>query len=192
MLCESCKQNQATVHLTEIVNDEMSELHLCEACANQKGTQVESHFGLTDLLSGLTDVEKSPEKGEVSTKACPNCGMTFEDFRRVGRLGCSECYAAFRNSLGSLLKRIHGSTIHLGKGPVKAGKPGKGSGKSELAELKRRLERAILFEEFEEAAQLRDQVRQAEQRKRQKTIARQPSRNRPRYWIDPRSMRMRS
>ena len=61
MLCELCKQSQATVHLTEIVNEQMTELHLCETCANQKGTQVESHFGLSDLLSGLADQSKTQE-----------------------------------------------------------------------------------------------------------------------------------
>ena len=71
MLCELCKQSQATVHLTEIVNDQMTELHLCESCANQKGAQVESHFGLSDLLSGLADYGKTQESSEeVSTKTC--------------------------------------------------------------------------------------------------------------------------
>ena len=160
MVCELCKQSQATVHLTEIVNDQMTELHLCEACANQKGAQVESQFGLADLLSGLADFGKVQEPEEVSTRTCASCGMTYEDFRKVGRLGCSECYATFRRSLGSLLKRIHGSPIHVGKSPVKAVKTTKV--KSELAELKRKLERAIEEEAFEDAAKLRDQIRRIE------------------------------
>ena len=161
MLCELCKQSQATVHLTEIVNEQMTELHLCETCANQKGAQVESHFGLSDLLSGLADYGKTQEPEEVSTKVCPNCGMSYEDFRKVGRLGCSECYPAFKRSLGSLLKRIHGSPIHLGKTPARLVKPAKS--KTELAELKRKLEKAIEREEFEEAEHLRDMIRRAEQ-----------------------------
>ena len=162
MLCELCKQAQATVHLTEIINEQMSELHLCEACANQKGAQVESHFGLADLLSGLADFSgKTQEPEEVSTKACPNCGMTYDDFRKVGRLGCSECYPTFKRSLGSLLKRIHGSPIHIGKSPTRLVKPAKA--KTELSELKKKLERAIEQEAFEEAARLRDQIRQMEQ-----------------------------
>ena len=161
MVCEVCKQTQATVHLTEIVNEQMTELHLCETCANQKGAQVESHFGLSDLLSGLADYGKTQEPEEVSTKVCPNCGMSYEDFRKVGRLGCSECYPTFKRSLGSLLKRIHGSPIHLGKTPARLVKPAKS--KTELAELKRKLEKAIEREEFEEAAHLRDLIRRAEQ-----------------------------
>ena len=162
MLCELCKQSQATVHLTEIVNEQMTELHLCESCANQKGAQVESHFGLSDLLSGLADQSKVQEPEETTVKACPSCGMSYEDFRKVGRLGCAECYPTFKRSLGSLLKRIHGSPLHLGKTPARLVKPAKS--KTELAELKRKLDRAIEREEFEEAAQLRDQIRRAEQR----------------------------
>ena len=165
MLCEACKQAQATVHLTEIVNDQMNELHLCESCANQKGAQVESHFGLADLLSGLAEFGKAQEPTEVSTKACPSCGMTYDDFRKVGRLGCAECYTTFKRSLGGLLKRIHGSPIHLGKSPVRVAKPAKS--KSELTELRRKLERAIVEEAFEEAAGLRDQIRRLEQQEQQ-------------------------
>ena len=167
MLCELCKQSQATVHLTEIINDQMSELHLCEACANQKGAQVESHFGLADLLSGLADYGKTQESAEeISTKTCPTCGMTYDDFRKVGRLGCAECYATFRRSLGSLLKRIHGSPIHVGKSPARLIKPSK-MAKSELLELKRKLEKAIVEEAFEEAARLRDQIRRVEHQEQQ-------------------------
>ena len=166
MVCELCKQSQATVHLTEIINEQMSELHLCEACANQKGAQVESHFGLADLLSGLADQGKTQEPEEVSTKACAACGMTYDDFRKVGRLGCADCYATFKRSLGSLLKRIHGSPIHVGKSPVRLIKPSK-MAKSELLELKRKLEKAITDEAFEEAARLRDQIRRVEHQEQQ-------------------------
>ncbi len=165
MLCEVCKQAQSTVHLTEIVNEQMAELHLCEACANQKGAQVESHFGLADLLSGLADFSKAQEPEESTGKACPMCGMSYDDFRKAGRLGCAECYVTFKRSLGNLLKRIHGSPIHLGKSPTRLVKPP--TAKTELAELKRRLERAIEKEAFEEAAQLRDQIRRTEQQEQQ-------------------------
>jgi protein arginine kinase activator len=165
MVCDACKQQQATVHLTEIVNGQMTELHLCETCANQKGAQVESHFGLADLLAGLADFGKVPDtEPDVTVKACPSCGMTYEDFRKVGRLGCAECYSTFRRSLSNLLKRIHGSTHHLGKSPARLVKPPKA--KLELAELKRRLERSIEMEEFEQAARLRDQIREMEKEQR--------------------------
>jgi protein arginine kinase activator len=161
MVCEACKQTQATVHLTEIVNEQMTELHLCEACANQKGAQVESHFGLADLLSGLADFGKTPDAEDVATKTCATCGMSYEDFRKLGRLGCADCYATFKRSLGSLLKRIHGSPIHLGKAPARLVKPAKG--RAELMDLKHKLEYAIEHEAFEEAARLRDLIRRMEQ-----------------------------
>ena len=167
MVCDACKQQQATVHLTEIVNDQMTELHLCEPCANQKGAQVESHFGLSDLLAGLADIGKSQEaEEEVVSKACPGCGMTYEDFRKVGRLGCADCYPTFKRSLASLLKRIHGSPHHVGKSPAGLVKPQKA--RVELAEMKRRLERAIEMEEFEDAAHLRDQIRDIEQQEQRR------------------------
>jgi len=167
MVCDACKQQQATVHLTEIINDQMTELHLCEPCANQKGAQVESHFGLSDLLAGLADIGKSPEaEEEVISKACPGCAMTYEDFRKVGRLGCADCYPTFKRSLASLLKRIHGSPHHVGKSPARLVKPQKA--RTELADLKRRLERAIETEEFEDAANLRDQIRDIEQQEQRR------------------------
>ena len=166
MLCEVCKQSQATVHLTEIVNEQMSELHLCETCANQKGAQVESHFGLSDLLSGLAEYSKPQETEEVTSKACPNCGMTYDDFRKVGRLGCADCYTTFKRSLGALRKRIPGSPIHVGKSPTRLIRPTRVA-KTELLELKRKMEEAIDREEFEQAANLRDQIRRLEHQEQQ-------------------------
>ena len=175
MVCDLCKQRQATVHLTEIVNDQMTELHLCEECANQKGAQVESQFGLSDLLAGLADFGKTSEVDEeVSSKACANCGMSYNDFRKVGRLGCEECYTTFKRSLATLLKRIHGSPHHLGKSPMRQASSKLSQTKHDLAELKRRLERAIEMEEFEDAVHLRDQIRIMEQQElRQKKSSKQ-------------------
>ena len=162
MVCDVCKQQQATVHLTEIVNDQTAELHLCETCANQKGAQMETHFGLSDLLAGLADVSKGSVEveEEAVSKACPTCGMTYNDFRKVGRLGCADCYTTFKRSLAGLMKRIHGSPRHIGKSPARLVKPSKA--KQELADLKQRLEQAIEMEEFESAAHLRDQIREIE------------------------------
>ena len=173
MLCDLCKQQQATVHLTEIVDEQMSEMHLCEECASQKGAQMESHFGLSDLLAGLADFGKPTGGVEESTetKTCAACGMSYEDFRKIGRLGCSECYTTFKRSLSSLLKRIHGSTQHMGKSPghpavaATATRPATAARpKNELAELRRKLAQTIDQEAFEEAAKLRDQIREYEKK----------------------------
>ena len=170
MLCDICGKKQATVHLTEIIDDKMTELHLCEECAQKKGAQMESHFGLADLLAGLADLsggQFTKAKKETRIK-CPRCGLTYEDFKKVGRLGCGECYSAFREALLPLLKRIHGSTQHYGKSPVKKSvKTHKISKvKTNLQDLKERLQRAIELEEFEEAAKLRDKIREQEKKKK--------------------------
>lgn len=164
MVCNVCGKTQATVHLTEIIDDQITELHLCEECAQKKGAQMESHFGLSDLLAGLADMGSqfnSKVKTEVKLK-CPKCGLTYEDFKKVGRLGCGECYNAFREALVPLLKRIHGSTQHFGKSPKKMAKTVKA--KNELQELKEKIQKAVQREEFEEAAKLRDKVREIEKK----------------------------
>ena len=98
MQCDICHKNEATVHLTEIIDNQITELHLCEECARNKGAQMEQHFGLADLLAGLADLGQSFEVVGKTELKCPNCGLTYQDFRRVGRLGCSECYQAFKDS----------------------------------------------------------------------------------------------
>lgn len=162
MLCDICGKNPATVHLTEIINDQMDELHLCEECARQKSTQMEQQFGLSDLLAGLAEFEKPAQEKEAIALKCPNCGLTYADFKKIGRLGCGECYSAFKKYLGPLLKRIHGSSQHLGKSPLKVSKVTKKG--IDLVALRNSLQKAIEQEEFEEAAKIRDQIRELEKR----------------------------
>jgi len=163
MLCDICGKSQATVHLTEIMDNQMAELHLCEECARKKGAQMEQHFGLADLLSGLADFGKQYEVGEEVKIKCQNCGLTYQDFKKIGRLGCGECYTVFRENLELLLKRIHGSTQHFGKSPVKTKPVVKA--KTKLQDLKNKLQKAIQSEEFEEAAKLRDEIKELEKEK---------------------------
>ncbi|MFH0917552.1 MAG: UvrB/UvrC motif-containing protein [Candidatus Omnitrophota bacterium] len=168
MLCDICGKNPATVHLTEIIDEQMNELHLCEECARHKSAAMEQQFGLSDLLAGMADFEKpsSGKEEELVTVKCPSCGLTYADFKKIGRLGCGECFNAFRKYLAPLLKRIHGSNQHIGKNPNKAKistKPSKK--KSGLAELKNQLQKAIQQEAFEEAARLRDLIKEMEAKK---------------------------
>lgn len=162
MLCDICGKNPATVHLTEIIDEQMNELHLCEECARQKSVQMEQQFGLGDLLAGLAEFEKPAKETEVSAVKCKNCGLSYNDFKKIGRLGCSECYSAFKKFLGPLLKKIHGSIQHSGKSPLKAAKAPKK--KSDLQDLRARLQKAIETEEFEEAARIRDQIKELEKK----------------------------
>ena len=171
MTCDECGKDKATVHLTEIVNEQITKLNLCEVCAKQKGADAEQHFGIADLLSALSDVEAPPPPsaagsapgGAVATKSrCLHCGLTYEDFKKIGRLGCSECYTTFRVSLIPLLKRIHGANQHTGKSPSPVAlKEVKAVNKlaEELDAAKQDLQKAVKKEEFEEAAALRDKVK---------------------------------
>ena len=168
MLCDICGKNPATVHLTEIVDDQMTELHLCEECARQKSIQMEQQFGLSDLLAGLAEFEKPALQKEAVLLKCSNCDLTYTDFKKIGRLGCSECYSTFKKYLGPLLKRIHGSSLHLGKSPLKVTKALKK--KIDLSSLRYELQKAIEREAFEEAAKIRDQLRELEKKQAQNNI----------------------
>lgn len=167
MLCDECGNSKASVHLTEIINGQVTKLNLCEACAKTKGTEAEQHFGIADLLAALSDTEaKAPlTAGAVIKNKCPQCGLTYEDFKKMGRLGCGECYTAFKTNLTTLLKKIHGATQHLGKNPgdETAVKETKGVSRAkyqdELHAAKVELQSAIKKEEFEEAAALRDKIK---------------------------------
>ncbi|MFH1593673.1 MAG: UvrB/UvrC motif-containing protein [Candidatus Omnitrophota bacterium] len=164
MQCDICHEKEATVHLTEIINNKVTKLHLCEVCAREKSDEMEEHFGLADLLSGLADFAPVVEqKEETFTKVkCSSCGFTFQNFRKMGRLGCTKCYDVFKDQLNPLLRKIHGSESHIGKVPRKNGEV---RDKTALvADLKARLDSAIKKEEFEEAARLRDQIRALEKK----------------------------
>ncbi len=165
MQCDICAKKKATVHLTEIVDEQMSEMHLCEDCAREKNVQMEQQFGLADLLAGLADFGKQAKDVEKIKTKCANCGLGYEDFRKFGRLGCSECYNSFKEHLGILLRKIHGSNSHLGKSPLKSQVPLIKNKKDSLDDLKEQLQQAIRAENFEKAAQLRDKIHELEEKK---------------------------
>lgn len=173
MKCEICGKKKATVHLTELVDDQVSELHICEDCAREKSVQMEQQFGLADLLAGLSDFGK-PMAGQPPQKAlaCSNCQTTYEEFKKHGRLGCSECYQTFRSQLGTLLKKIHGASKHTGKLPqhiaIEISKETAAeplSNGNSVEALKERLQQAVLCEDYEQAAKLRDKIREMEKGK---------------------------
>ena len=160
MQCNICGKKEATVHLTEIINEQVTKLHLCEECAKHKGAEMEEHFGLSDLLAGLSDLGATIESKSAESIKCPKCDFTYQNFTKIGRFGCSECYDAFRKQMTPLLKRIHGSDRHIGKVPLMAGKAVKDT--RSLQDLRTRLDKAIQMEEFEEAARLRDKIKEIE------------------------------
>ncbi|KJJ84135.1 UvrB/UvrC protein [Candidatus Omnitrophus magneticus] len=164
MKCESCHGREATVHLTEVINDHVTKLHLCEECAKSKSEEMQAHFGLTDLITGLMETGPSlaPEDMRKSkTKKCGFCGMTYYDFQKTGKLGCGECYESFGKDLISLLKRIHGSDKHIGKAPFVSEK--RTEEHKNVQRLKEELEELIFKEEFEKAVILRDRIKEMEE-----------------------------
>ena len=162
MVCDNCGSGEAVVHLTQIVNNEMSTFHLCERCAAEKGLETAPepvNFPLTDFLAQMG--EEEPQGTPQSDQRCTFCGLTFADFRETGRLGCPHCYATFETHLRGLLRRIHGGTKHIGKVYLPPD-PTASEMEKRLEGLRRKLERAVQSEDFERAAELRDQIRDLE------------------------------
>jgi len=162
MVCDNCGSTDAVVHLTQIVNNEMSTFHLCEKCAAEKGlesTPEPVNFPLTDFLAqmGQEDLEETDQ----ADSNCSFCGLTFQNFRETGRLGCPHCYETFDSHLRRLLRRIHGGTQHVGKVYLPPD-PSASEMEKRLEGLRRRLHRAVESEDFERAAELRDEIRSME------------------------------
>lgn len=158
MLCDVCSKNQASVHLTEIIGGKVTEIHLCEECARKKTEDIQKQFSIADFLSELVDIDSQDALSLPAIK-CSGCGLTYQDFKKRGRLGCSQCYEDFKSQLQPLLRKIHGSARHRGKSlKEKKEMPLE----ERLAELRKYLERAIKIEEYEEAARIRDEIRALE------------------------------
>jgi protein arginine kinase activator len=168
MSCDQCREREAVIHLTQIVNEQVTTLHLCEKCAAEKGVESPGSAVKTPLGSFLAAMGKGTEQPQAarSGDSCPRCGASFQDFRETGRLGCPDCYRTFESPLRDLLRRLHGSTHHLGEryagreaAPPVAPEPPVGQ---EAADLREQLRLAVESENFELAAELRDRLRVVE------------------------------
>ena len=159
MLCCICKEREAKVHLTQIVNDKMQKVDLCEQCAKDKGVNDPAGFSLADLLLGLGAAQEMEQASGGPDLKCPHCGFTQADFKKAGRLGCAECYTTFAEGLESLLKSMHKGTQHAGKIPENLRQSRDVSKKLEA--LQKKLDKAIKDENFEQAAALRDEIKHA-------------------------------
>lgn len=173
MLCDRCQKKDAKILYTEIINGAKKEQHLCEECATDYTSfQMEkpilnSDLTLGDLLSTLLDNYNSSDKKKAGTTnpvlICDRCGTSYEEFVQTGRFGCSNCYQAFNGQLGKTFKGVQGSEVHNGKRPkgiVTATSDRIMKGFTETEKLALRLQEAIEKEEFEEAARLRDLIKQ--------------------------------
>ena len=160
MKCQKCTK-AATLHITEVISDDQfEELHLCEECAN-KYLYEPQHKGAL-AKGGESEVGQEADEGSaLNQRECPLCGIKFVEFRNSGRLGCPHDYQEFRQELLPLLENIHGETKHCGKVPRRL--PQNKQTQSELMQLRNRLKQAVTKEDYEEAARLRDRIRQLEE-----------------------------
>jgi len=158
MNCEHCGERPAEITHTDMagVDDEMKTFHLCAACAALKGLGTgPAAPPIADLLAHLGG--PSEKDFESDAEACEYCGTQARSFRKTGRLGCPQCYAHFGAQLRELLRRVHGSSQHMGKVYVSSAVDIDDT-EARITTLKRRLERAVEVEDFESAATIRDQI----------------------------------
>jgi protein arginine kinase activator len=168
--CRRCTK-PATLHITEIRNGEAQALHLCEGCAKEYlntvsvGGASEESASFDAGLPPESESEQAPDARDSLT--CPQCGITFKQFRSQGRLGCPHDYVAFREELVPLIESIHGELQHVGKVPRHV--PGISRKQYDLLKLRTDLKTAVQNEQYEEAARLRDQIQKLETEMRQAT-----------------------
>lgn len=175
MECQECHERPAALHFSKIVNGEKTEVYVCEVCAKEKGYMGydEEGYSLHNLLSGLFNFDHPQVNGQQATSTpspyvikCPGCGMTYEQFKRKGKFGCAECYETFSDRLNPIFKRVHsGNTRHYGKIPRRTG-----SGiesKKRLERLRKQLVSLIDKQEFEKAAEIRDEIKELESQQSQ-------------------------
>ncbi len=166
MLCENCHQREAVVKFTQVVGSEKKTLNLCKDCIEKQQfdnplIDISKVFGkiiIAILSEHLASAAVPAVSKEDEENICSACGISWAEFQKTGRLGCTDCYESFKYPLKSLLRRLHGSNRHIGQ-KVKI------DDKQEnisLKELKKRLQTAIKNEDYERAAELRDQIRESE------------------------------
>jgi protein arginine kinase activator len=157
--CQSCS-SPATVHLTDIVDGQKKELHLCQSCAEKQQLLTPQGLDLPAILQTLIGQHVGALTDELARLTCPACGIKYMEFRAEGRLGCPNDYEVFRRGLEPILERIHRSTRHVGKSP-RHGAVSSGRQRN-LMELRQKLRQAIESENYEDAAHLRDLIRREE------------------------------
>ena len=160
MKCQHCEK-PATFHITELTGEVPEELHLCEECARTYLMQAEVKEDDVPSIAGalaqhLKINEAAEQLAKLDQQACPLCGITFYEFRHVGRLGCPHDYICFEEEIDPIISNIHSATTHVGKQP-RSGAEGTDQ-RTDLIRLRREMEQAIEIEDYEKASQLRDQI----------------------------------
>ncbi len=163
MKCQACRVAEATIHVKEVKNDQVTEMHLCEKCAREKGFHSMVEKGKLSIAGQLVWMAENlyPEGvPKVGTVQCSECGLKYSDFLKTGRLGCPTCYESFGAQLRPVLRRVHGALRHVGKAPGKEGD--QFERRRQVQNLHEELDRAVEREEYEKAAQIRDRIRAME------------------------------
>lgn len=167
--CTQCGERDAVVQLTQIANEQVVHLHLCERCAAEKGVETASSLSKTPIGSFLASMGPAALAGTGEITAlevsCTSCGATIADFKQTGRLGCPECWHSFERPLRELVRRLHGSSRHVGRRAAPTGGPGTPAGTGfrregpTVADVRAQLRLAVEAENFELAAELRDRLK---------------------------------
>lgn len=167
MKCTNCNKNEATVYYREVINGKETKYALCPECAAEKEKEMNKSlfdsfyepFGTGLLGSLFSDVLPSGERYEnKGEKKCTLCGATFRELCEGGKTGCPTCYSVFREEFGPTLSRLHGSADHKGRAPGKFKQ--KREEKARLCAMEKDLKKAIAEERYEDAAQLRDKIKE--------------------------------
>ncbi len=162
--CDHCKKNPATMHMIQFINGERTEYNLCEECAAEMGGSLflpDAQFSLPNLLGSVFEsVLGGAQAHKSQTKICPSCKTPFSEVGKTGKVGCSDCYAAFADEIESSLRRVQGNAQHVGKIPARNGKPAQM--RKQIERYKQQLQKAIGMEEYEKAAEFRDKIKELE------------------------------
>jgi protein arginine kinase activator len=159
MLCEECGQNEAAVHVTHYINGEKMQKNICASCAGKMNLDgLLNPFSLNDLFGGFITLPSASPAADCSVR-CEVCGMSLNEFKDGGKLGCANCYKAFEASLIPFIKKIQGSTEHVGKAPEGNRKYAR---RMEIEKMKEKLNEAVRREDYEQAAEIRDKIKLAE------------------------------
>lgn len=158
MLCDVCGERDAVVKITQVGEQGKTLVQLCDKCAAERGVETTVSLSKNPLGEFLSDLHKETSPSSIDSVSCSFCSATLRDFRATGRLGCARCYTAFEPSLRDLLRRVHGSSRHLGR-RYESPEIDMSEEQTLLHELRERLRRAIEQEQFELAAELRDRIK---------------------------------
>lgn len=167
MLCQCCGKRTATTHIKAVVNGKLTQYHLCASCAKEQGyTDLFNGWGFNSLLGSVLE---AGNRENATEERCPVCGASFQELSQTGKIGCAECYHTFRRQLLPVIQRIHGTAHHKGKVPGSSALRISDLNhtivpvvKGSLEEKKRLLKKAVEAQDYEQAAVLRDEIKEME------------------------------